>query len=170
PGADRSRPGHRSRVDAEEGPPSSCGGRHERLAGAGDAVGFVEGIGKECDARTGDHAGICANQRQTGSPEPVSHRFSHVLEGGFQPAMKIARHFALPVLCSTAWLAGVATVHAADLHANTTAAFDRYVRLTEMRLNEERRGTIPFLWIDGLTEVQRQDANARLPGGEGIVS
>ena len=84
--------------------------------------------------------------------------------------MRINRHSAFPALCATAWLAGVATGHAADLHANTTAAFDRDVRLTEMRLNEERRGTIPFLWVDGLTEVQRQDANARLRGGEVIVS
>jgi len=67
------------------------------------------------------------------------------------------------------WLAGVATGHAADLQANTAAAFDRYVRLTEMRLNEETRGIIPFLWIDSLTEVQRHDADARLRSGEVIV-
>ena len=55
--------------------------------------------------------------------------------------MDIDRHSVFPVLCATAWLAGIATGHAADLHANTAAAFDRYVRLTEMRLNEERRGS-----------------------------
>jgi hypothetical protein len=76
------------------------------------------------------------------------------MEGGFQTAMKIDRHSAFPVLCATAWLAGVAPGHAADLQANTTAAFDRYVRLTEMRLNEEKRGTI---------------ADARLRRGEVIV-
>jgi hypothetical protein len=46
------------------------------------------------------------------------------------------------------WLAGVATAKAADLQANTAAAFDRYVRLTGMRLNEETRGTINLLWLD----------------------
>lgn len=76
---------------------------------------------------------------------------------------------ALPLLCATAWLAGVATADAADLQANTAAAFDRYVRLTEMRLNEETRGTIHFLWIDSLTEAQRHDAEARLRRGEVIV-
>jgi hypothetical protein len=81
--------------------------------------------------------------------------------------MKIDRHSAFPVLCATAWLAGVATGDAADLHANTAAAFDRYVRLTETRLNEEKRGTIPFLWVDA--GVQRHDADARLERGEVIV-
>jgi hypothetical protein len=83
--------------------------------------------------------------------------------------MKIERHSALPLLCATAWLAGVATGHAADLQANTAVAFDRYVRLTEMRLNEETRGIIPFLWIDSLTEAERHDADGRLRRGEVIV-
>jgi hypothetical protein len=68
--------------------------------------------------------------------------------------MKIDRHSGFPVLCATLWLMGVATGDAADLHANTVAAFDRYIRLTEMRLNEEKRGTI---------------ADARLRSGEIIV-
>jgi hypothetical protein len=87
----------------------------------------------------------------------------------FPTAMKIDRHSAFPVLCATAWLAGVATGHAADLHANTAAAFDRYVRLTEMRLDGTRRGTVPFLWVDGLPDAQRHDADARLQSGEVIV-
>jgi hypothetical protein len=82
---------------------------------------------------------------------------------------RVMWHSRLPLLCATAWLAGVATPQAADLHANTAAAFDRYVRLTEMRLNEETRGTINFLWIDSLTEPQRHDADARLRRGEVIV-
>jgi hypothetical protein len=78
-------------------------------------------------------------------------------------------HSAFLVLCASAWLAGVAEGQAADLHASTTAAFDRYVRLTERRLWEQTRGTIPFLWVDGLTEVQRQDAIVRLHTGEVVV-
>ena len=70
---------------------------------------------------------------------------------------------------AVAWLAGAADVKAADLHATTAAAFDRYVRLTEMRLDEERRGALPFLWIDTLSKSARQDAERLLRRGEIIV-
>jgi hypothetical protein len=43
---------------------------------------------------------------------------------------------------------------AAELQNRTIQAFDRYVRLTEARLN----GTAPFLWIDGLPALERRDA------------
>ena len=43
---------------------------------------------------------------------------------------------------------------AAELQNRTVQAFDRYVRLTEARLN----GKMSFLWIDGLPEAQRRDA------------
>jgi hypothetical protein len=43
---------------------------------------------------------------------------------------------------------------AADLQNRTIQAFDRYVRLTEARLNS----TAPFLWIDGLPDAKRRDA------------
>jgi len=42
----------------------------------------------------------------------------------------------------------------AELQNRTIQAFDRYVRLTEARLN----GTAPFLWIDGLPEAGRREA------------
>ena len=42
---------------------------------------------------------------------------------------------------------------AAELHASTIAAFDRYVRLTEARLDSPA----PFLWIDG---AQARDGTA----------
>ena len=53
-----------------------------------------------------------------------------------------------------------ARVHAApaaagaELQNRTIQAFDRYVRLTEARLN----GNAPFLWIDGLPEPRRREA------------
>ena len=60
-----------------------------------------------------------------------------------------------------ALLAGVvARVHAAptaaaaELQNRTIQAFDRYVRLTEARLN----GSGPFLWIDTLQESKRREA------------
>jgi hypothetical protein len=43
---------------------------------------------------------------------------------------------------------------AAELQNRTTQAFDRYVRLTEARLNRKT----PFLWIDGLPDAKRREA------------
>jgi hypothetical protein len=43
---------------------------------------------------------------------------------------------------------------AAELQNRTVQAFDRYVRLTEARLN----GSAPFLWIDGLPDAKRREA------------
>jgi len=42
----------------------------------------------------------------------------------------------------------------AELQNRTIQAFDRYVRLTEARLN----GNGPFLWIDSLPEMKRREA------------
>jgi hypothetical protein len=53
---------------------------------------------------------------------------------------------------------------AADLHPQTVAAFDRYVRLTEDRL---RSGE--FLWIDGLSDPRRQQARAQVHENELVI-
>src|SRR5262245_7353085 len=58
----------------------------------------------------------------------------------------------------------------ADLQPATAAAFDRYVKQTEARIEEELRGRQPFLWLDGLSEAQRRDADTRLRRGEIVVS
>jgi hypothetical protein len=50
--------------------------------------------------------------------------------------------------------AAAEAVAAAELQNRTILAFDRYVRLTEARLN----GRAPFLWIDGLPEGKRREA------------
>jgi len=47
---------------------------------------------------------------------------------------------------------------AADLQARTVAAFDRYVALTESRLQKDPA----FLWIDGLTEARREPIREQL--------
>ena len=62
-----------------------------------------------------------------------------------------------------------ADVSAADLRPDTTAAFDRYVRLTESRIDTEVRGQAPFLWIDRLPDPRRRDVEARLRRGEVVV-
>jgi len=57
---------------------------------------------------------------------------------------------AMPVV-SPAYAAPAA---GAELQNRTIQAFDRYVRLTEARLN----GSAPFLWIDGLPDAKRREA------------
>jgi len=52
------------------------------------------------------------------------------------------------------------TILAAELQARTVAAFDRYVRATEARLQTE-----PFLWVDGLPPSRRADALAQMRRG-----
>jgi hypothetical protein len=68
------------------------------------------------------------------------------------------------------WAAGATDANAADLQATTVAAFERYVRLTEARMDRELGGGMPFLWVDGLPEPQAREAHARLRRGETIVS
>ena len=74
----------------------------------------------------------------------------------------------LLVTIGSIWSVG--TTAAADLRPNTTAAFDRYVRLTEARLESELRGDTPFLWIDRLPEAGRAEAEAKVRAGEIVVS
>jgi hypothetical protein len=54
-----------------------------------------------------------------------------------------------------------ATLAAADLQPQTVAAFDRYVRATEAQMVPE-----PFLRVDGLSDVERRAALAKLSRGE----
>jgi hypothetical protein len=63
--------------------------------------------------------------------------------------------FMLVLLATTAHAAQAApAAAAAELHNRTIQVFDRYVRLTEARLN----GTGSFLWIDSLPDAKRREA------------
>ena len=53
-----------------------------------------------------------------------------------------------------------------QLKQPTSDAFDRYVRLTEARNDEELRRGAPFLWVDSLAEPQRQATYAELRSGQ----
>jgi hypothetical protein len=75
-----------------------------------------------------------------------------------------------PLISAVVCVALAAVTSAADLRERTTAAFDRYVRVTEARMDEEIRGTRPFLWIDGLPEPRRKEAYATAGRGEIVVS
>jgi hypothetical protein len=59
-----------------------------------------------------------------------------------------------------------ATPAPAKLHADTVAAFDRYVHLTEERNETELKRGSALLWVDSLPEAQRTDAYAALKRGE----
>src|SRR5262245_18876620 len=54
---------------------------------------------------------------------------------------------------------------AADLNPQTVAAFERYVRLTEERLQKSE----PFLWIDGLPDARRQEARTQMRKSELVI-
>lgn len=54
----------------------------------------------------------------------------------------------------------------AKLHANTLEAFDRYVRLTETRNEQELKRGTNLLWIDELPPQERTEAYAALKRGE----
>src|SRR5262245_66305359 len=47
---------------------------------------------------------------------------------------------------------------AADLQPRTVAAFDRYIALTESRLQKDQA----FLWIDGLQGSRKQEARDQI--------
>lgn len=74
------------------------------------------------------------------------------------------------VVCAVVCVAMVGAPSAADLREPTNAAFDRYARVTEARMDEEVGGTRPFLWIDGLPEPRRAEAYAAMRRGEIVVS
>jgi putative flippase GtrA len=77
----------------------------------------------------------------------------------------------LAVLCTVVgWLGTAGQAEAADLRAETVVAFERYVLLTETRMDGEMRGPIPFLWVDRLPAAERRDVSARLRRGEIVVS
>ncbi len=65
--------------------------------------------------------------------------------------------------------AAVAALQAADLKPQTIEAFDRYVTVTEARMQAELAGEAPFLWVDRLADDEREDAYARLRAGEVVV-
>jgi putative flippase GtrA len=73
-----------------------------------------------------------------------------------------------PILCLMTMLASGAA-HAADLSPAGSAAFDRDARLLESRLDDERAGKAPFLWIDRLADARQRDARARLAQGDIVV-
>jgi hypothetical protein len=73
---------------------------------------------------------------------------------------------AAPPLNSAPPTAAAADPEPSKLRADTTAAFDHYVRLTEDRNNTELQRASALLWIDELPETPRSIAYAALKHGE----
>ena len=62
-----------------------------------------------------------------------------------------------------------AVVYAAELTPATSAAFDRYARLTEQRINAEVSRPADFLWIDTLPQNRRAEVQRGLRQGGVII-
>jgi hypothetical protein len=83
----------------------------------------------------------------------------------------------LPTICSrrtSCFLASLiillaSTGHAAKLKPEAQQGWDRYVALTEARIDREQRDPSHFLWIDLMTEGQKHSAEARLRDGQVII-
>ena len=68
-----------------------------------------------------------------------------------------------------AWIGVVVALGAAELKPQTIEAFDRYVRITEARMQTELDGQSPFLWVDRLSDDDRDEAYAELRAGEVVI-
>src|SRR5206468_6936544 len=60
-------------------------------------------------------------------------------------------------------------VNAAELRSAASQAFERYVRLTENRMDDERSGRVAFLWMDRLPDAERQKTAAQVRRGEIVI-
>jgi hypothetical protein len=60
-------------------------------------------------------------------------------------------------------------VRAAELQPRTLEAFNRYVRLTEARMDREIEGKAPFLFVDRLQPANREATLAKLNRGEIVI-
>ncbi len=61
-----------------------------------------------------------------------------------------------------------ASASPSELRPEATQGFNRYVQLTERRMQGELAPGGAFLWVDGLPELRRSDVYARLQRGEVI--
>jgi len=74
------------------------------------------------------------------------------------------------VLLMLALVAWSVPVGAAELRPDTLDAFNRYVRVTESRMDGELNGKAAFLWVDRLRDAERMEAYTRLKRSETVVS
>src|SRR5438045_2386621 len=73
------------------------------------------------------------------------------------------------ILLTGCLLALTTALSASALRPDASAAFDRYVLLTEQRLDSEIARGRQFLWIDGLSDQRRADMRRGLRDGGMII-
>ena len=83
-----------------------------------------------------------------------------------RPGMARALVLVAGMLVPSMALARAAEPRPPQLHANTLAAFDHYVKLTEVRNEEEQERGTNLLWIDELPAAERSEAYGALERGE----
>ena len=66
-------------------------------------------------------------------------------------------------------LLGTGTLHAAKLKPEAVQGWNRYVELTETRIDREQRDLAHFLWLDLMTEEQRKTAEVQLRSGQVVI-
>ena len=59
--------------------------------------------------------------------------------------------------------------HAVELKRKSVETFDRYIRLTEARIDAEIMKSDPFLWVDSLSEPAHTQTYDRLRRGEVVI-
>lgn len=97
---------------------------------------------------------------------------SLVIAGGIRghlvlkAATRVRRFAALALITA---LALPLPAGAVELKQNTVEAFDRYLQLSETRMDEESRSGTPFLWVDRLPEGRREAAYAQLRQGRTAI-
>jgi len=71
---------------------------------------------------------------------------------------------------AVAWLLATPSVATGvELKKKSLETFERYVRLTEERIEREVREENPFLWVDSLPEARRAAAHAQLRQGQVLI-
>jgi hypothetical protein len=83
--------------------------------------------------------------------------------------MKTSRGIRLMLITSLVLIALSTQIDAARLAPKTLAAFNRYVSLTEARMDDEVRTGRGFLWIDTSPAATRRELVQRLARGEVVV-
>ena len=73
-----------------------------------------------------------------------------------------------PLLTIAVTLLGSCSCLAVELKQETNSAFNRYVQLSEQRMQNELQSG-PFLWMDGLPLQQREDVSEQLKRGEVVT-
>jgi hypothetical protein len=94
------------------------------------------------------------------------------MEGGkLVKAVMLSQRFPLRLLVLVVFVThGPGRLQAADLQDRTRQAFERYVDVTEARIEQELRDAGRGLWVDRLQPAQRTGAERQLRAGEVLVA